>query len=65
MGFLKGIKRWKNAISLASLCIVWIILGIMDGGLSLPTTLYEGSLLVLLLLTFGMLIHEVRQTASA
>ena len=59
------LKRWKDAISLLSLCLVWIFLGATRGGLSVPDTPYEIALLVMLLLTFGLLVHEVRQLASA
>ena len=57
-------KRWKKVVSLLALCVVWGILGVSTGGLSIPDTLYEGSLLVMLLLTVGMLIHEFRQSVS-
>ncbi|WP_153553813.1 hypothetical protein [Halomicrobium sp. LC1Hm] len=65
MELVSILKRWKEAVSLLALCIVWVILGVSNGGLSIPDTLYEVSLLVMLLLTVGMLIHEVRQSASA
>ena len=57
-------KRWKKVVSLFALCIVWVILGVSTEGFSIPDTLYEGSLLVMLLLTVGMLIHEFRQSVS-
>ena len=44
MVLASGLKRWKEAISLALLCIVWIFLGSMNGGLSTPNTPYEISL---------------------
>ena len=65
MKIINRLKRWKGAISLVSVCFVWIFLGFMNDGFSPQNTLYEISLLVLLFLTFVMLVHEVRQTASA
>jgi len=62
---VNGLKRWKETISLAALCIVWIFLWSMNEGFSTPDTLYEGSLLVMFLLTVGMLVHNIRQTTSA
>ncbi|QIB79086.1 hypothetical protein G3A49_13475 [Haloferax volcanii] len=64
MELVSGLKRWKEAISLVALCIVWILLWSMNEGLSTPDTLYEVSLLVMFLLTVGMLIHNIRQTTS-
>ncbi|CDK39143.1 hypothetical protein [Halorubrum sp. AJ67] len=59
------LKRWKEEISLLFLCVGWILLGVINGGLSIPNTPYEVSLLVMFLLTFGILVHKVRQSASA
>jgi len=64
MELVSMLKRWKVAVSLLALCIVWIILGVGNRGLSIPETPYEVSLLVMLLLTVGMLLHEVRQSTS-
>lgn len=65
MELVNGLKRWKEVGALFSLCLGWILLALIDGGLSTPSTPYEASLLVLLILTFVMLVHKVRQTASA
>ncbi|WP_248898187.1 hypothetical protein [Haloplanus halobius] len=71
MEVLGGLKRWKEAIALFLLCVVfatlqWEVLrGFVIAGPSVPDTLYDGSLLVMLLITFGALVHELRRTASA
>lgn len=71
MELVGSLKRWKEAISLFLLCIVWaslqweVIRGFVTEGPSVLDTLYETALLVMLLITFGALIYEVRQTASA
>ena len=65
MELVSILRRWKVAVSLLAVCIVWIFLGVSNRGLSIPDTPYEVALLVMFLLTVGMLIHEVRQSASA
>jgi uncharacterized membrane protein len=64
MGLVSALQRWKEVVSLVALCIVWTLLWSMNAGSSTPETLYEGSLLVMLLLTIGILIHSIRQTTT-
>ncbi len=70
MGLVEGVKRWKEAISLCLICIVfasfqWEVLrGFVTEGPSVVNTPYEIALLVMLLITFGALVYEIRQTAS-
>ncbi|SFK67036.1 hypothetical protein SAMN04487950_0501 [Halogranum rubrum] len=64
MELVNRLKRWTEEISLAALCMVWIFLWFMNGGLSTPDRLYQVSLLVLFLLSVGLLVQNIRQTTS-
>ncbi len=70
MEFVGSLKRWSAAISLFLLCIVWASLqwdtlrSIITKGPSVIDTLDELALLIMLVLTLGAMIHEIRQTAT-
>lgn len=70
MGLADTVKRWREAISLFLLCIVWtsllweVLRGLFTEGPSVVNTLYKASLIVMLLLTLGALGYEIRQTAA-
>lgn len=70
MEVVNSLRRWGQAISLFLFCIVWVsfqwdvLRGLVTQGPSVVDTLYETSLIVMLLVTLGALVYEIRRTVS-
>lgn len=70
MTLVDGLRRWSGALSLFGLCLVYLSLqremltGVATEGLTAIDTLYELSLAVMLLITLGMTVYEVRRTMT-